>query len=60
MTENGDAKAEAEEEKKETVSRPFDPERDGKSWDSIDLASMMTKNNKKRGIKEGKQKIILV
>ena len=35
-----------EESKEETkteaaVSRPFDPEKDGKSWDSIDLASML-------------------
>ena len=35
-----------EESKEETkteaaVSRPFDPEKDGRSWDSIDLASML-------------------
>jgi len=45
-----------EEEKKEAkpTNRTFDPEKDAKSWDNIDLGSMLMQNNKKRNIKEAK------
>ena len=44
--EQAEAEGQVEESKEETkteeaVNRPFDPEKDGKSWDSIDLASML-------------------
>ena len=32
------------------ISRPFDPEKDGKSWDQIDLGFMLVEGNKKRGV----------
>jgi len=44
-----------EEEKKEAakpIARPFDPEKDAKSWDQIDLGAMLKQGNKKRKIKE--------
>ncbi len=47
-------------EQKEAVSRPFDPEKDGKSWDSIDLGSMLMQGNKKRKIKEARKVIVKV
>lgn len=47
-------------EEKKVVVRPFDPELDGKNWDSIDLGSMLMQNNKKRNMKEGKKTIVKV
>ena len=50
---SGEEEAKGEEEKKEVakvINRPFDPEKDAKSWDSIDLGSMMMQGNKKRGV----------
>ena len=42
-----------EEENKEaaSINRAFDPEKDAKSWDQIDLGAMLMKGNKKNNIK---------
>lgn len=59
---NGTATGEEskEETKEEAVSRPFDPEKDGKSWDTIDLGFMLGQGNKKKGIKGGAKKFVQV
>lgn len=49
-----------EENKEQAVSRPFDPEKDGKSWDTIDLGFMLGQGNKKKGIKGGAKKFVQV
>ena len=41
--------------------RAFDPEKDAKSWDQIDLGFMLVEGNKKRGVKsQGKKTIVQV
>ena len=50
---------EKKEEVKKPVSRPFDPEKDGMSWDSIDLAAKLTQGNKKRNGPQAIKKYIV-
>ena len=40
------------------MKRPFDPEKDGKSWDQIDLGAKLMQGNKKRKVQGGKQIIV--
>ena len=41
-------------------SRPFDPEKDSKSWDTLDLGGMLMAHNKKNNIQGGAKKIIKI
>ena len=57
--EEGKEEEEVKEEEAK-VSRPFDPEQDGKSWDAIDLGSMLMQGNKKRKIPQAVKKFVQV